>query len=80
MSEAHPFVPTLLILARVSPGQRVLDVATGTGIAAEAALDAVGPSGHVTAVDDTPLMLDRVREMLEAMLQRACPVRSAVRR
>jgi SAM-dependent methyltransferase len=58
------FVPTLLRLARLSPGQRVLDVATGTGIAAEAALDAVGSSGHVTAIDDTPLMLDRARERL----------------
>jgi SAM-dependent methyltransferase len=58
------FVPTLLRLARLSPGQRVLDVATGTGIAAEAALDVVGPSGHVTAVDDTPAMLDRARARL----------------
>ena len=55
------FVPTLLRLARLTPGQRVLDVATGTGIAAQAALDAVGPSGHVAAVDDTPAMLDRAR-------------------
>ncbi len=58
------FVPTLLRLARLSPGQRVLDVATGTGIAAEAALDLVGPSGHVAAVDDTPAMLDRARRRL----------------
>jgi predicted methyltransferase len=43
------FVPTLLRLARLSAGQRVLDVATGTGIAAEAALDAVGPPGSVSA-------------------------------
>ncbi len=58
------FIPTLVRLARLSPGQRVLDVATGTGFAAEAALDAVGPSGHVTAVDDTPPMLGRARERL----------------
>jgi ubiquinone/menaquinone biosynthesis C-methylase UbiE len=58
------FLPTLLHFARLSPGQRVLDVATGTGIAAEAALDAVGLSGHVTAVDDTPPMLDRARACL----------------
>ncbi len=42
----------------------MLDVATGTGFAAEAALDVVGPSGHVTAVDDTPAMLVRARERL----------------
>ncbi len=58
------FVPTLLRLARLRPGQRVLDVATGTGIAAEAALDLVGPSGYVAAVDDTPAMLDRARARL----------------
>ncbi len=52
------FIPTLLRVARLSPGQRVLDVATGTGFAAGAALDAVGPSGRVTAMDDTPAMLD----------------------
>ena len=58
------FVPTLLRLARVTPGQKVLDVATGTGIAAEAALDAVGPPGRVAAIDDTPAMLDRARARL----------------
>ena len=58
------FIPTLLRVARLSPGQRVLDVATGTGFAAGAALDVVGPSGHVTAVDDTPAMLERARERL----------------
>ena len=60
------FIPTLVRLARLSPGQRVLDVATGTGSAAEAALDAVGPSGHVTGIDDTPQMLERARERLGA--------------
>jgi len=58
------FVPTLIRLARLTPGQRVLDMATGTGIAAEAALDAVGPSGHVTAADDTPPMLEQARKRL----------------
>jgi ubiquinone/menaquinone biosynthesis C-methylase UbiE len=32
------FVPFLLRAAHVAPGMRVLDVATGTGLAAEAAL------------------------------------------
>jgi ubiquinone/menaquinone biosynthesis C-methylase UbiE len=60
------FVPTLIRIAKLTPGQRVLDIATGTGIAAEAALDAVGPSGHVTAADDTPLMLAEARHRLGA--------------
>ncbi|MBD0271321.1 MAG: methyltransferase domain-containing protein [Acetobacteraceae bacterium] len=58
------FVPTLVRLADLKPGQRVLDFATGTGIAAEAALGAVGPTGHVTAADDTPAMLERARGRL----------------
>ena len=33
---------------------RPLDIAAGTGLAAEAALVAVGPTGHVTAADLSP--------------------------
>src|ERR1700732_1356630 len=58
------FVPTLLRLARLAPGQQVLDVATGSGISAGAALDAVGPSGHVIAADIEPSMLDEAKKRL----------------
>jgi ubiquinone/menaquinone biosynthesis C-methylase UbiE len=58
------FIPTLLRLAQLAPSQRVLDIATGTGMAAEAALAVVGASGHVTAADDTDVMLQRARERL----------------
>jgi ubiquinone/menaquinone biosynthesis C-methylase UbiE len=37
-------------------GMLLLDVATGVGIAAEAAADVVGPTGHVTAIDFSPAM------------------------
>ena len=37
------FLPFVLRAARLAPGHRVLDVVTGTGISAEAVLDAVGP-------------------------------------
>src|SRR5215217_3631835 len=57
-------VPALLGAARLAPGQRVLDIATGTGLAAEAAADAVGPTGRVVAADISPAMLDRARERL----------------
>ena len=58
------FIPTLLRVARVGPGHRVLDVATGTGIAAEAAFQAIGPTGAVVATDLSPSMLDRARARL----------------
>jgi ubiquinone/menaquinone biosynthesis C-methylase UbiE len=54
----------LLRAARVSPNQRVLDVATGTGVAAEAAVTAVGSSGAVVATDLSPAMLERARGRL----------------
>lgn len=38
-------VPTLLRLAQLTPGQSVLDVASGTGIAAAEVAKIVGPSG-----------------------------------
>jgi ubiquinone/menaquinone biosynthesis C-methylase UbiE len=58
------FMPFLLRAADITPGMRVLDIATGTGLSAEAALVAVGPTGHVTASDLSPDMADRARERL----------------
>jgi ubiquinone/menaquinone biosynthesis C-methylase UbiE len=58
------FLPFLLRAARLEPGQVVLDAATGTGIAAQAALAVVGPAGHVTAADVSPAMVDRARQRL----------------
>ncbi len=60
-------LPALLRAARLAPGMRVLDIATGTGLAAEAAAEAVGQTGHVTAADISPAMLDRARERLGAL-------------
>jgi ubiquinone/menaquinone biosynthesis C-methylase UbiE len=61
------FVPALLAAARLAPGQHVLDVATGTGEAAEAAAAVVGPSGTVVAGDISPAMLDIARRKLNAV-------------
>src|SRR6516164_1241872 len=58
------FMPFLLHAAHVAPGMRVLDIATGTGLSAEAALAAVGPNGHVTAADVSPAMAGKARERL----------------
>lgn len=61
------FIPALLRAAKLGPGQQVLDVATGTGIAAEAAAKMVGSSGHVTATDISRPMLDKARERLSGL-------------
>src|SRR5258708_1581299 len=58
------FMPFLLQAAHIAPGMRVLDVATGTGLSAEAALAAVGPTGHVMAADISPAMAEKARERL----------------
>lgn len=58
------FLPYLLASGRVMESQEVLDVATGTGLAAAAALAAVGPSGHVTAVDISSSMVEQARKRL----------------
>src|SRR5215204_3758076 len=58
------FVPGLLRAARTAPVQRVLDVATGTGIAAEAACSIVGPAGSVLASDMSSEMVDKARGRL----------------
>ena len=60
------FMPFLLRAARVAPGMRVLDIATGTGLSAEAALGTVGPTGHVVAADISPAMVQKARERLGA--------------
>src|SRR5262245_3851126 len=58
------FVPPLIAAAHLAPGQHVLDVATGTGAAAQAAVELVGPSGAVVAGDISPAMLDVARRKL----------------
>src|SRR5438874_8102122 len=56
------FMPFLLRSAHLAPGMRVLDIATGTGLSAEAALAAVGPTGYVTAADISPAMVEKASE------------------
>jgi ubiquinone/menaquinone biosynthesis C-methylase UbiE len=67
-SVSGQFIPALLRAARVGPGYKVLDVATGTGVAAEAAIEAVGPSGAVVATDLSPAMLEKARGRLSEKL------------
>ena len=48
-------------VAGLRPGQRVLDVATGTGLAARLAADVVGREGEVVGVDRARRMLEVAR-------------------
>jgi ubiquinone/menaquinone biosynthesis C-methylase UbiE len=52
----------LLASARLSPGQRVLDVACGTGLVAFDAARAVGHEGRVLGIDLSGQMIDAARQ------------------
>ena len=54
-------VPSLLAAAEVGAGDRVLDVATGTGEAAIAAISLVGDAGMVVGADISAAMLGAAR-------------------
>jgi ubiquinone/menaquinone biosynthesis C-methylase UbiE len=56
-----PWATLLLELARLQPGERVLDAACGTGVVARAARSRVGAAGTVTGVDLNPGMLEVAR-------------------
>lgn len=51
------YIPALLAQAGIAVGQRVLDVATGTGEAAILAADRVGGAGKVVGIDVSRPML-----------------------
>ncbi len=57
----------MLELAVVSPGQRVLDIATGIGEPALLAANRVGPTGRVIATDISVAMLQIARERAGAL-------------
>ena len=56
------FIPVLLDAAEFARGHHVLAVATGTGAAARAARNRVGPDGEVTAGDISTTMLEVAKQ------------------
>ena len=56
----------LLAAAGAQPGERVLDIGCGTGVTTEPYARAVGPTGHVTAIDISHPMLDAARQRIAA--------------
>lgn len=61
------FARRLVELAKLQPGQRVLDVATGTGLAAIPAAQLVGSTGCVLGTDFAVGMLQQARQKTEAL-------------
>lgn len=59
----RPSATALVDAADVRPGERVLDVACGTGIAARLAAERVGPDGSVAGVDINAGMLAIARSV-----------------
>lgn len=53
----EPWAGVLVDIAGVGPGDRVLDVACGTGVVARSAARRVGPGGHVCGLDVNEDML-----------------------
>jgi SAM-dependent methyltransferase len=62
-----PVVEGVLTRADLRPGERVLDLGTGTGAVAEQAARAVGPRGEVVGVDISSAMLALARRRAEGL-------------
>lgn len=61
-----PFAADRLITQmQPAPGTKILDVATGTGVVALAAAQAIGEGGRVAAIDLAESMLDRLQEKID---------------
>jgi SAM-dependent methyltransferase len=58
-----PWVPSLLDLAELKPGDRVLDVACGTGAVSRLAARRVAPGGGVTGTDLNAEMLETAAKL-----------------
>lgn len=63
--QLQPAVDLLCHVAALQPGERVIDVACGTGVVALAAAEAVGPSGRVLATDISSAMVAEVERSAE---------------
>jgi ubiquinone/menaquinone biosynthesis C-methylase UbiE len=63
----RPFGIDLVDDARLRPGERVLDIACGTGIIARLVAERVAPTGSVSALDVNAAMLSMARSLPSAI-------------
>lgn len=68
--------PRVLDAAGVASGDRILDVACGTGVLARAAEARVGPTGSVTGVDLGPGMIAVAKELAPSIEWQECAAES----
>lgn len=61
------WTPLVAAAARIRAGQRVLDVASGTGVLAREAALRAGPTGYVVGLDPSPGMISVARELAPAV-------------
>jgi ubiquinone/menaquinone biosynthesis C-methylase UbiE len=60
-----PWAPILIRAARPQPGERILDLACGTGIVARRVAAQLGADARISALDLNPLMLSVARNCAE---------------
>lgn len=64
----HPRLANLLLeCVHLQKGQKILDIATGTGLIAIPAAQMVGAEGYVVGVDMSSGMLNQARQKIEAL-------------
>lgn len=63
----HQIAHRLVEYAQIRPGQQVLDIATGTGMAAIKAAQILGTEGQVVGVDISAGMLEQARRKVEEL-------------
>src|SRR5262249_55210963 len=56
-----PLAARMIMMADISPGQRVLDIGTGTGVVALEAANAIGSQGRCVGIDLSEKMLTSAR-------------------
>ena len=61
--QLEPAQDRMLALAAIREGERVIDVACGTGLVTFRAAESTGPQGRVVATDISNVMVDRVTAM-----------------